>query len=108
MERVNESSWMEAVAGALFTLWLSLLSWVGRREVKRIDGKADRDQLDRLITLMEKRDDQYREDQKEANASRRKLHEKFDAYARKQDEILRELTGKVSRLEGRLNGRVDG
>lgn len=82
------------------TLWLSVLSWIGRREVRRIDGKADVEQLNRLITLMEKRDDQYREDQKEVSQGRRELHQKVEAVVEK----LNETNVQLARLAGRMNG----
>ena len=105
---MNESSWLEAAAGTLLTLWLGALSFFGRRELARIDGKADRDQVERMLTLMERRDEQYREDLKEASLKRGEMHRKMDEYMGKQDTILRELTGKVSRLEGRMNGSGNG
>lgn len=92
--------WADGITAAVGASWLSLLSWVGVREVKRLDGKADREELNRVLTLMEKRDSEYREDQKDARQGRRELHQKFDALG----ERLSETNIQLARLAGRLNG----
>lgn len=97
-------NWLDGITAAIGALWLGLLSWLGKRQVERIDRKADKSQLERMLSMLEKRDDQYREDRQKASESRGKMHEKLDAYMGKQDELNRQLTSAVSRIEGRLNG----
>lgn len=82
-------SWKD-IALVLAGLWLSLMSWIGVREVKRIDGKADRAELLQVLHRIDKRDEQYREDQKEAREGRRALHEKVES-----------LRVEVARLNGK-------
>lgn len=94
------SSWLESAAAGVLTLWLGLLSWVGRREVKRIDGKADRDQVERMLAMMERRDERYREDMTQASTKRGEMHKKIDGVIDK----LNETNVQLARIAGRLNG----
>lgn len=99
-------AYWETIVGS--TVVAAFLSWFGidtLKTVRRLDRvKVDRNEFDKVITLMHQRDDQYREDQKEAREGRRQLHQKFDAFAEK----LNETNVQIARLAGRLNSKGDG
>lgn len=84
----------EKIIGALFGLWLAVLTFWGKRELKRLDGKADKDEMQRLFVTLEG----HIKDDKEM---RRELTERLDDVV----EAVTETKVSVARIAGQLDSR---
>ena len=88
-----ETYWRE-IAGALLAMWLGVLTFFGRRELSRLDNKAERSDFDATL----RRIDEHIQDDKELRAV---IEEKFDTIMRTNTETQVQ----VARIAGRLEGR---
>lgn len=84
----------EKIIGALFGLWLAVLTFWGRRELARLDDKADRKEMQRLFETLEAhiRDDKD---------MRKELTERLDDVV----EAVTETKVSVARIAGQLDSR---
>lgn len=77
--------WTRYAITALGGLWLSTITWIGKRQVERIDNAATKEDLESMLDRFE---DQIRIDRE----SREKIHEKLNTIS----SDLGYVKGKVS------------
>jgi hypothetical protein len=96
-------NYAEKIIGALFALWLGVLTVWGKRELDRLDEKADKSDLARIDEKADKKADNaallaYME---EAKIARELIHKKLDDVSHS----TQATAVCLARLEGRLNGK---
>lgn len=95
-------SWKD-LALAFGGLWLTLVSWIGRREVRRLDAKAERSEVLAMCQRLEKNHEtlveRFEKSDKEARESRGKMHDKLDASIKSQTELNLQFARELGRKE---------